>query len=339
MKCSYLANFGMDPLKTNGQVTKSLHFKDMLLQLFNEVETFNSYRSNFFQIIKFLRKRNDFKFVSLGKRGLFFLIFISIFIVQPRQTIYSVVVGGWMSPFLQKWYIRFIRKFSNVNLVFLVETHGLKNELLQLRETCFYFPNYRKKTSEVEFKKTYTKLDSGAINFVFLSRLIPEKGVEVAIQTIKYLRLKGVSCTLDIYGDGKAQFRDYIINYTVSDESLKYFGPVRHDNVFCTLRKYDALLLPSTYSGECMPGVVIEALEAGVLPITSTHKYLPEIIDQIGFGFALPIQSFHIELSNLVLSGLVKKKTDLLSVEMTNAFDKNYSTEAGVSVLKGIIFD
>jgi glycosyltransferase involved in cell wall biosynthesis len=45
-----------------------------------------------------------------------------------------------------------------------------------------------------------------------------------------------------------------------------------------TLRNYDALIFPSYYQGEGHPGVLVEAMMAGLPIITTQFRSIPELV-------------------------------------------------------------
>lgn len=337
MNCGYLANFGNQLVDTNGQVTKSIHFKDVLIRVFEDVQLYNSYNANFYEIYKFTRSNHEHKFVSLGRKGLLIFFICALFFVRPQQKIWVVAVGGWMPSFLRKVYVRCVRNFCNFDVVFLVETFGLRDELINLGEVSHYYPNVRATSSfDLDNLESVYSHDP-SFRFVFLSRMIPEKGAICAINAVRYLHKHGIPGTLDIYGSGDNEFVAHINDIIANDPYISFLGPVDHRDVGKVFLNYDALILPTFYPGECMPGVVVEALESGVISITSDHKYLPEIIEHLGYGFALPLDSFHVKFLHLILNGKITKRSLELHSEMHKRFVDCFSLEAGVSKLRDIL--
>ena len=337
MNCAYLANFGADSVEVNGQVTKSVHFKAILDLTFTDIITFNSYGLNVYQMLVFLACKERYKFISLGSKGMFLFILLSTLFSTKNEKIFCVVVGGWMPKFLSKWYVKIVRAFCSVDFVFLAETNGLCSELVELGEESHHFSNFRSVPTITPFKFDSVSEENRPVRFIFLSRLIPSKGVEVCINAVNYINRDANLCTLDIYGVGDNTYIDIIKNLVTSSEAITYKGSVQHEDVQRTLSEYDALLLPSNYQGECMPGVVIEALAAGTLSITSDHRFLPEIISHLGYGYSLPLDSFHEDLNRLIVDGMVRTKTKDLSDLLYKRFQSEFSLDRGAERLKEIL--
>ena len=124
--------------------------------------------------------------------------------------------------------------------------------------------------------------DESCFKFVFVGQIRPYKGVLEIIEAAKRFK-EGV--IVDFYGP----FYDGI------DESLflelhniKYCGVLKPDNVIETLKKYDALLLPTKAKTEGYPGVIFEGYAAGLPIITTQCGGIPEIVDETSGIFVEP---------------------------------------------------
>ena len=65
----------------------------------------------------------------------------------------------------------------------------------------------------------------------------------------------------------------------------EYRGVLQPDKVVPALRQYDALVFPSHYDGEGCPGILVEALSAGLPIIASDWKYNSEFVVNGDNGF------------------------------------------------------
>ncbi|MBU0639896.1 MAG: glycosyltransferase family 4 protein [Planctomycetes bacterium] len=160
-----------------------------------------------------------------------------------------------------------VRRFD----LFLVETKAL---IRAVREDGVarveWFPNHR----PMDVARALPPREVSACRrFVFLSQVRPVKGVGELIAAGERF---GADVTVDVYGP----FFDGLSESTFAGlKRVRYCGVVQPEEVLGTLRRYDALVLPTYHSGEGYPGIVLEAYGAG-LPVIATHwRAVPEIVD------------------------------------------------------------
>jgi len=100
--------------------------------------------------------------------------------------------------------------------------------------------------------------------FVYIGRLDELKNVQNIV--LGFIKLKTLDATLDIYGKGPdfPKIQEIIEQHSLEDRvSLKRVDADISNN----LNNYDALILSSTH--EAFPNVIIEAFNAGVIPIAT----------------------------------------------------------------------
>lgn len=69
-------------------------------------------------------------------------------------------------------------------------------------------------------------------------------------------------------------------------DTIYYGGVLNRQGVKACLASADVLILPTTYTSEGYPGVIIEAAEAGLPSIVSSSSRGPaELVEKIGFGW------------------------------------------------------
>jgi len=137
----------------------------------------------------------------------------------------------------------------------------------------YWFPNNRPASPPGGIHAGgYTK------KLVFVGHVKPDKG---AYQVIELAQRLGPSYQVDVFGplmDGVTS-RDFV------GKQARYRGILSPDRVAPTVAKYDALLLPTSYSGEGEPGVIIEALSVGVPSIATRVAGIPEVLVDGETGF------------------------------------------------------
>lgn len=169
---------------------------------------------------------------------------------------------GWFKP----W---FLRTGFSADLVLLQTKHLVQHfREISLRENVFWHANFRPLGSQ-EARPAREKCRK----FVFLGYVKPSKGINEILQASRLLEQ---DVSVHVYG----LLRDGITETDFANfENVDYCGVLKHEQVFPTLREYDALLLPSYYHDEGYPGVIIEAYIAGMPVIASRLQAISEIVD------------------------------------------------------------
>ena len=110
---------------------------------------------------------------------------------------------------------------------------------------------------------------------LFLSNLIPSKGVLVLLDACKILKSKGYSFVCDFVGGETAEINAARFNDEAKQRGLnqitvykgKKYGKDKHD----ALQQADVFVFPTYYSNECFPLVNLEAMQHK-LPVVSTDE-------------------------------------------------------------------
>lgn len=128
--------------------------------------------------------------------------------------------------------------------------------------------------------------------FVFLGRLVPNKGADQAIKAIHQLilldqneRFLPFKPTLTIIGDGpeKAKLEQMAADFKIQDY-IYFTGPLRGNDIAVCLNKHRYLLVPSLWE-EPFGNVALEGMACGCLPIVSDGGGLPDAIGKAGISF------------------------------------------------------
>jgi glycosyltransferase involved in cell wall biosynthesis len=114
--------------------------------------------------------------------------------------------------------------------------------------------------------------------FVYLGRLVPEKGVGTLISAWERIRAK-----LLVVGDGPEASR----LRAAAPRNVEFRGTVDPDEVTTLLRRARAVLVPSEWH-EGAGKVVLEAYAAGVPVLASRAGGLPEIVEHELTGLVIP---------------------------------------------------
>jgi glycosyltransferase involved in cell wall biosynthesis len=132
----------------------------------------------------------------------------------------------------------------------------------------------------------------GTIRLVFVGRITPDKGPDIAIQAISMLKndVTFPSVSLDIIGGGSPNYLENLkllaARLDVSD-SVVFLGMLNSEDVLRRYQYYDALLVTSRWQ-EPFGRVVIEAMAQGLPVIATQVGGLPEIISDQENGLLVP---------------------------------------------------
>lgn len=124
------------------------------------------------------------------------------------------------------------------------------------------------------------------IQFIFVGTLSPGKRPLYALEMVKSLVDKGVSCTLDFYGEGveREALEAYIGAQQLQDKVMLH-GNQTPETVERAYRNSNYLILPSKSEG--WPKVVAEAMFWGCIPIVTAISCVPWMLDQGKRGILL----------------------------------------------------
>ena len=120
--------------------------------------------------------------------------------------------------------------------------------------------------------------------FVYVGHVREGKGLETLVAASQHL---DETITVDVYGPW---FGDLDKSLFDNCKDVNYRGQLEPDAVAPTMREYDAFVFPTHHSGEGYPGVIIEALAAGLPVVASDWMAISEIIDD-SVGILVPPKS------------------------------------------------
>ncbi len=198
-----------------------------------------------------------------------------------KKTVYHLFGGGFHRQYERMPKIlQFIaRKTILKSDYFMVETLEMLDYFKQKGyKNIVWLPNSRQPVSQIDKNKVFSK------KIAFFSRIMPGKGVPELIQTAELLP---ADYQLDVYGPIDAVF--YKSN-PFENTKVNYKGIVHPDEVIEKLLQYDVLLMPTYISREGYPGIIIEALSAGIPVIATDCCVMSEMITEGYNGFLVPVR-------------------------------------------------
>ncbi len=126
---------------------------------------------------------------------------------------------------------------------------------------------------------------SGPIRFLSVGRLTEKKGIEIALRALGRLRGAdpGLDWHYDIIGDGELRLRLEALSRELGlADRVRFLGAQPHAAVRDAMAEADSFLLPSrtaaTGDQEGIPIVLMEAMAAGLLVVSTRHSGIPELV-------------------------------------------------------------
>ncbi|MBO3115787.1 glycosyltransferase [Winogradskyella sp. DF17] len=278
----------------------SNYYKTLRLDDYKDIRYFNINGGIFKNTVLRLIERNiafffllfKFKVVHvnpslLNKAFLRESVLIAISLLHRKKII--VFVRGWSNDFenkihANKIYNQIFRLIWCKANLFIVLGNVFKSKIQKL--------GYNKKviveTTLSQYQSTSPKYikENEAINLLFISRLVKEKGVYIAIDALKILQKKHNIKYVNLYVAGDGDIREEIENYINKQEivNCSVLGAVYGDTKDELFQKSHILIFP-TYYGEGLPNTILEAMGSGLPIISRINAGIPDQVEQGINGF------------------------------------------------------
>ena len=153
---------------------------------------------------------------------------------------------------------------------------------------------------------------SAEFRMIFLGHITRLKGPLVlldALRNVSKMSDEQVSC--DFFGPIIDDVRDDFLNGLKTVPNARYCGVAEPGIGPQLISQYDALVLPTYFETEGHPGVLIEAMHAGVPVIATQIRTLPELITNGINGFLVPMRDSYIladAILMLAVDPMLRKK-------------------------------
>ena len=291
---SVIGHFGNGKLLLNGQTVKTKIITDELCnQLGNDevfkLDTAGGKRTLLkapFQSWKSLKKAKNVIIFPAHNGVRVYVPLLSFFRkFFKNRKLHYVVVGGWLPEFLKtrKSLAKQLKRFDEI----YVETNTMKKALEEQGFTnIVVMPNC--KDLKILKPEELVYPDGEPYKLCTFSRVMKEKGIEDAVNAVKEVNEEAGKTiyTLDIYGQvDSAQTQWFEDLKATFPEYMNYKGVVDYDKSVDVLKNYFALLFPTRFYTEGIPGTIIDAYAAGVPVISSKWESFSDVINEGITGF------------------------------------------------------
>jgi len=298
LKVSVLGHFGEGINLLNGQTIKTKIITDELLAELGQeqvlqLDTYGGWKNLLkapFQVFYALNKStNVLIFPAHNGLRVYAPLLTAFRPLFRNRKLHYVVIGGWLPQFLakRKALAGILKKFDGI----YVETNTMKTSLeAQGFDNVLVMPNCKKLTVLSKDELVYP---SGIpYKLCTFSRVMKEKGIEDAVNAvIKVNKTLGYEAfTLDIYGQVDSQQTEWFESLKNRfPEYIHYCGCVNATQSVEVLQNYFALLFPTHFYTEGIPGTIIDAYAAGIPVISAKWQSYTDLVDEgitgIGYDF------------------------------------------------------
>lgn len=250
-----------------------------------------------------------------------------------HNRISHLCLGAELARYLQRtpWVGKLMH---NVDCIY-AETNILKKSLNECGyDNVAILPNCKhlNTVSKDSLKKEWSE----PFKLCMFARVMKEKGVEDAVNIVKQINEEAgrIIYLLDIYGQVDSRQIEWFENLQKDfTPAIHYGGLVPFDKSVEVLKDYYALLFPTKYYVEGVPGTIIDAYASGLPVISSKWESFADVIDEgiTGYGY---------EFDNLValkeLLVRIANNPTLINSIRESCLDKvdYYSTEHLLDYLK-----
>lgn len=206
---------------------------------------------------------------------------------HPNVGLHYVVIGGWLPALLKRYrYLQApLRRFDGI----YVETSTMKRALEEMGFTNVeVLPNCKDLKILREDELVYSTTEP--LKLCTFSRVMKEKGIEDATRAVSAVNeaFGRTVYALDIYGSverGQEQWFDEL--KAKFPPFICYRGVAPYDKSAEILQSYFALLFPTHFYTEGIPGTILDAYAAGVPVIASKWESFADLIEngKTGIGY------------------------------------------------------
>ena len=249
--------------------------------------------------------------------------------LHVRREIIHWVVGGAFGKLVQEG--RFRADVFNYVKYNLVQCKGMIAELEVAGVTNAKFVSNFKPISyypDLEYALTQRR-QSKKIRFVFISRIMQDKGCDYLLEAIRLLNDKGMQdCfVVDFYGKIDPYYQDVFLNGINNLDNANYSGllDLRSREGYDVLSSYHAMLFPTFHPSEGFAGVFIDAFIAGLPVLASDWAHNAESIHDQQNGLLFPVHST--DALAQVMEDCITGKTDLCTMAQ-NARNEAFKFQA-----------
>lgn len=287
MRVALIGRTALNESLYDGQTVKTRNVYNLLREVagLNNVclvDTYN-YKNHVlrtvFETVKAVRSSEiTFVCVSINGRKVFFPFFYYLNKLIKKEMCH-IAIGGRLEKNIMQYprWKKYVRSFR----VNWVESQELVDSLNKIGITNVeYMPNFKTIKPLKESDLVYA--DGPIYKYCIFSRIQEQKGVEDAIRAIRAVNSKfGFNVAhLDLYGPIDDDYEKTLQDLLDDNRDIaEYKGCVESEKSIEVVKNYFALLFPTRYFNEGIPGTIIDSLCAGVPVIARRWHFCDEMLE------------------------------------------------------------
>lgn len=278
-------------------------------------------------------KRSENVITLPAQNGLRVIIpLLAIENVVFHRKLHYAVIGGWLPDYLKshRTVAKKLKRFTGI----YVETNTMKKALEDAGYTnIILMPNC--KDLKILNESEPVCPTGEPYKLCTFSRVMKEKGIEDAVNAVRAVndRFGRTVFTLDVYGPvdpAQAEWFDELQKAFPS--CVRYSGTVPFDKSVDVVKAYFALLFPTHFYTEGIPGTILDAYAAGVPVIASRWESFADVVDDGVTGLGISFGDPNALTDQLAA---IAGQPQLINEKRKACLDKarRYLPETGLSVL------
>ncbi len=178
----------------------------------------------------------------------------------------------------------------------IVESPIMKKQL----EACgvrnvITLPNFKPINYYPKIGERISSIGKRPLKFVFLSRIMAEKGCDYILECAKQLNAMGLEqdYIIDFYGAVAKTYESVFTEKIKTLDNVYYRGflNLRENEGYDTLATYDVMLFPTYWKGEGFAGVFIDAFVSGVPMIASDWAHNRQFMTENQTALFVPVHN------------------------------------------------
>jgi glycosyltransferase involved in cell wall biosynthesis len=185
---------------------------------------------------------------------------------------------------------------------------------------------------------TVRKESPGELRLIFLGHITRLKGPLVLLEALQVLaQICDARVHCDFYGPIHDDIQYEFLKKLKSTRNVRYCGVAEAGTGPQLIANYDALVLPTHYDSEGHPGVLIEAMHAGVPVISTQIRTLSELVTNGENGFLVPLHDSR-ALADAIKQIALDPSLRSRMAEANHRRGKDFRADVVVAQLVDIVF-